>query len=84
MKDWKVAGILDATEKRLDGLQNLDPFHNIDPLATSDSLEQVDGNESETERDVYLSPFVDDDGESEYEDEDENIFDVFKEESDDE
>ena len=55
LKDWKVTGILDATEKRLDGLQNLDPFHNIDPLATSDSLEEVDGNESETERDVYLS-----------------------------
>ena len=40
--------ILDATEKGLDGLQNLDPFHDIDPLATSDSLEVVDGNESET------------------------------------
>ena len=55
LKDWKVTGILYATEKGLDGLQNLDPFHNIDPLATSDSLEEVDGNESETERDVYLS-----------------------------
>ena len=54
LKDWKVTGILDATEKGLDGLQNLDPFHNIEPLATSDSLEEVDGNESKTERDVYL------------------------------
>ena len=84
LKDWKVTGILDATEKGLDGLQNLDPFHNIDPLATSDSLEEVDGNESETERDMYISPFVDDNEESEYEDEDENIFDVFNEESDNE
>ena len=48
LKGWKVAGILDATEKGLDGLQNLDPFHDIDPLATSDSLEVVDGKESET------------------------------------
>ena len=55
LKDWKVTGILDATENGLDGLQNLDPFHNIDPLATSGSLEEVDGNESETERDVHLS-----------------------------
>ena len=84
LKGWKVAGILDATEKGLDGLQNLDPFHDIDPLATSDSLEEVDGNESETERDMYISPFVDDNEESEYEDEDGNIFDVFNEKSDDE
>ena len=50
LKGWKVAGILDATEKGLDGLQNLDPFHDIDPLATSDSLEEVNGNGSTTER----------------------------------
>ena len=48
MKGWNVAGILDVTEKGLDGLQNLDPFHDNDPLATSDSLEVVDGKESET------------------------------------
>ena len=84
LKGWKVAGILDATEKGLDGLQNLDPFHDIDPLATSDLLEEVDGNESETERDMYISPFVDDNEESEYEYEDGNIFDVFNEKSDDE
>ena len=35
-KDCKVTGILDATEKGLDELQNLDPFHDIDPLTTSD------------------------------------------------
>ena len=52
LKGWKVAGILDATEKGLDRLQNLDPFHDIDPLATSDSLKEVDDNESETERDM--------------------------------
>ena len=52
LKRWKVAGILDATEKGLDGLQNLDPFHDIDTLATSDSLEEVDGNECETKRDM--------------------------------
>ena len=54
LKGWKVAGILDAAEKRLDGLPNLDPFHDIDPLAASDSLEEVDGNESETERSMYF------------------------------
>ena len=84
LKLWKVAGILDATEKGLGGLQNLDPFHDIDPLATSDSLEEVDGNESETERDMYISPFIDDNEESEYKDKDGNVFDVFNEESDDE
>ena len=84
LKGWKVAGILDATEKGLDGLQNLDPFHDIDPLATSDSLEVVDGKESETKWDMYVSRFVDDREESEYKDEDGNIFDVFNEESDDE
>ena len=84
LKGWKVAGILDATEKGLDGLQNLDPFHDIDPLATSDLLEEVDGNESETERDMYISPFVDDNEKSEYKDKDGSIFYVFNEESDDE
>ena len=84
LKGQKVASILDATEKGLDGLKNLDLSCDIDPLATSDSLEEVDGNESETERDMYISPFVDDNEESEYEDEDGNIFDVFNEESDDE
>ena len=85
LKSWKVAGILDAAEKGLEELPNLDPFHDIDPLATSDSLEEVDGNESETERSMYISPSVDEDDEdSEYEDEDGNIFDVFDEESDDE
>ena len=84
LKGLKVAGIWDAIEKGLDGLQNLDPSHDIDPLTTSDSLEEVDGNESETERDMYISPFVDDNEESEYEDEDGNIFNVFNEESDDE
>lgn len=63
LKGWKVAGILDATEKGLDGLLNLDLFHDIDPLATSDSLDEVDGNESETERNMYI-PFVDDNEES--------------------
>ena len=63
-------------------ITKLDPFH-IDPLATSDSLEKVDRNESETERDMYISPFADDNEESEYEDEDGSIF-VFNEESDDE
>ena len=33
---------------------------------------------------MYISPFVDDNEESEYQDEDENIFHVFNEESDDE
>ena len=85
LKGWKVAGILDAAEKGLEELPNLDPFHDIDPLATSDSLEEVDGNESETEQSMYISPSVDEDDEdSEYEDEDGNIFDVFDEESDDE
>ena len=32
LKGSKVAGILDAAEKGLDGLPNLDPFHDIDPL----------------------------------------------------
>ena len=84
LKGWKVTGILDAAEKGLDGLANLDPFHDINPLATSDSLEEVDGNESETEQNMCISPFVDDNEESEYKDEDGNIFDVFNEESDDE
>ena len=84
LKGWIVAGILDAAENGLDGLPNLDPFHDIDPLATSDSLEEVDGNESETERNIYISPFVDGNEVLEYEDEDGNIFDVFNEESDDE
>ena len=84
LKGWKVAGILDAAEKGLDGLPNLDPFHDIDFLVTGDSLEQVDGNKSEIEQHMYVSPFVDDNEESEYEDEDGNIFDVFSEESDDE
>ena len=84
LKGQKVASILDATEKGLDGLKNLDLSCDIDPLATSDSLEEVDGNESETERDMYISPFVDDNEKSECEDEDGNIFDVFNEESDDE
>ena len=84
LKDWKVTGIFDATEKELDGFQNLDPFHNIDSLATSDSSEEVDGSESEIKRDIYIYPFVDDNEESEFEDEEENIFDVFNEESDDE
>ena len=84
LKGWKVAGILDAAEKGLEKLPNLDPFHDIDPL-TSDPLEEVDGNESEMERRMYISPSVDEDDEdSEYEDEDGNIFDVFDEESDDE
>ena len=85
LKGWKVAGILDAAEKGLEELPNLDPFHDIDPLATSDSFEEVDDNESETERSMYISPSVDEDDEdSECEDEDRNIFDVFDEESDDE
>ena len=84
LKGWKVAGILDAAEKGLEELPNLDPFHDIDPLATSDSLEEVDGNESETKQSMYISPSVDEDDEdSEYEDEDGNIFDVFDVESDD-
>ena len=62
----------------------MDPFHDIDPLATSDLLEEVDDNKSETEQDMYISPFVDDNEELEYEDEDGNIFDVFSEESDNE
>ena len=61
LKGWKVAGILDAAEKGLEELPNLDPFRDIDPLATSDSLEEVDGNKSETERSMYISSSVDED-----------------------
>ena len=39
---------------------------------------------SPRQNEMYISPFVDDNEESEYEDEDENIFDVFNEEIDDE
>ena len=50
----------------------------------SDSKEEVNGNESKTEGDMYISPFVDGKEESEYKEEDRNIFDVFHEESDNE
>ena len=56
----------------------------FDLLATSFSLEKVYGNESETERDMHMSPFIDGNEESKYENEDGNIFDVFNKESDDE
>ena len=39
---------------------------------------------SPRQNEMYISSFVDDSEESEYEDEDEKIFDVFNEESDDE
>ena len=39
---------------------------------------------SPRQNEMYISPFVDDNEESEYEDEDGNIFDVFNEKSDDE
>ena len=39
---------------------------------------------SPRQNEMYISPFVDDNEESEYENEDENIFDAFNEESDDE
>ena len=39
---------------------------------------------SPRQNEMYISPFVDGNEESEYEDEDENIFDVFNEERDDE
>ena len=55
LKGWKIEGILDATEKGLDGLQNLDPFHDIDHLANSDSLEGFHGIESKTEQHISLS-----------------------------
>ena len=81
LKDWKVSGIFDAAEKGLDALAHLDPFHDIDPLATSDSLEELEDNEPETERKMHITLIVDgDDEESEYEDEDGNIFKVFGEE----
>ena len=41
LKGWKVAGILAAAVKGLDGLPNLDPFHDINPLATSDCNESM-------------------------------------------
>ena len=34
LKCWKVAGIFDAVEKRLNGLANLNPFLDIDTRAT--------------------------------------------------
>ena len=37
-----------------------------DLLAISDSLEKVHGKESETERDMYISPFIDGNEESKF------------------
>lgn len=81
LKGWKVWGTFDAAEKRLDGLANVDLFHDIDPLAASDSLEELDDNEPETERIMHITAITDGDNEeSEFKDENRNIFNVSDEE----
>lgn len=59
----------------------MDPFHDFDLLATSDSLEELDDNEPETERIMHITVITDGDNEeSEFKDENRNIFNVSDEE----
>ena len=32
LKGWKVSGILDAVQKKLNKVPSLDPFNDVDPL----------------------------------------------------
>ena len=77
LKAWEVTGILGAVKKGLKELAHIDPFNDIDPLA-SVSFENEDPLENPLERDMYIHEDDPVDSESDYEDDDGNIFGILE------
>ena len=79
---WKKSGIYDAVRKGTKGLPKLDPFHDIDPLVEEVNLMSMIsyGQENLNER-QYCHDRYPSDSESEWEDDDGNIFERLNGES---
>lgn len=83
LKGWDVAGISDAVKKGLNQMALIDPFHDIDPLSEV-AVEDEDSDDNEDyEREMYINEIADEDSESEYEDDDGNIFSILQDDLDD-
>ena len=76
LKGWEVTGILGAVKKGLKELAHIDPFNDIDPLA-SVSFENEDPLGNALERDMYIHE-NDPDSDSDYVDNDGNIFTILE------
>ena len=71
LKGWKKSGIQEALENGLE--DHLDPFKDIDPIETADEA----SNNLFVVNKMYISQQNLDDNESDWKDDDGNIFDVF-------
>ena len=75
LKGWEVAGIESAVSQGLEGMAHIDPFHHIDPL--SDTQFEIEAPLLH-ERDMYIQSADEFDSDSEYEDNDGNIFNILQ------
>ena len=71
LKGWKKSGIQEALENGLE--DNLEPFKNVDSIQTADEV----SNNLFVINKLYISQQNLDDDDSDWEDDDGNIFDVF-------
>ena len=80
LKGWQVSGISEAVCKGLKEMAHIDPFHDIDPLTETQCQDE---NVLLHEREMYIQDAVEDDSDSEYEDNDGNIFNILEDDDDD-
>ena len=75
LKGSEVAGIVGAVSKGLEGMAHIDPFHHIDSL--SDTQFEIEVPLLH-ERHMYIQPADEFDSDSEYENDDGNIFNILQ------
>ena len=71
---WKRSGISDAIQKGVNDLPTLDPFDDIDPLVEEVNVLDIVYDESSLATNKYITQY-ESNSDSEWEDEDGNIFD---------
>ena len=82
LKGWERSGILQAIENGVSDISSLDPFFEIDPIEDETIQQKVTSFNGSIDKAYIADHYEHNDSDSEWEDDDGNIFNVFNIEND--